>query len=83
MSAKLYVGNLDEKVKAEQLTELFSEAGKVIKATVITDKYTGKSRGFGFVEMDNKKEAQKAIKLLNKKEVEGKAIKVNETQLKR
>lgn len=78
MSTRLYVGNLDEKVTAEQIKELFSQAGKVIKTIVVTDKYTGKSRGFGFVEMNNSKEAEKAIKMLNGEELQGKKIKVSE-----
>lgn len=78
MSTRLYVGNLDEKVTAEQIKELFLQAGKVIKTIVVTDKYTGKSRGFGFVEMNNSKEAEKAIKMLNGEELQGKKIKVSE-----
>jgi len=83
MSTNLYVGDLDPTITSEQLEKLFSEAGKVSSAKVIIDRLTGQSKGFGFVEMSNQKEAQKAIKLLNKKEVNGKAIKVNEAQPRR
>lgn len=62
---KLYVGNLDYGITDEQLEELFKPAGKVISAVVIKDKYTGRSKGFGFVEMSTDKEAKEAIKLRN------------------
>lgn len=83
MSNNLYVGDLDPAITSEQLEKMFSEAGKVKSAKVILDRLTGQSKGFGFVEMSNQKEAEKAIKLLNKKEVNGKAIKVNEAQPRR
>lgn len=80
MSTNLYIGNLDPSITNEQLGKLFSEAGKVSSAKVIIDRLTGQSRGFGFVEMSNEKEAQKAIELLNKKNVNGKDIEVKKAQ---
>lgn len=80
MSTNLYIGNLDPSITNEQLSKLFSEAGKVSSAKVIIDRLTGQSRGFGFVEMSNEKEAQKAIELLNKKNVNGKDIEVKKAQ---
>ena len=61
----LFVGNLDFKVKSNDLAELFGQYGKVTSARVITDKETGRSRGFGFVEMENESEAKSAIEKLN------------------
>jgi RNA recognition motif-containing protein len=61
LSAKLYVGNLDYSVTGDQLTEMFSQAGKVVSATVITDRYSGRSKGFGFVEMSSDDEEKKSI----------------------
>lgn len=78
MKNRLYVGNLDPKVSKKQLIELFSQVGKVKKVHVVTDKETGVSKGFGFVELNNHKEAKKAIERLNGKELEGKPINVNE-----
>lgn len=76
MATKLYVGNLDYDTTSEQLGELFAQAGKVVSATVITDKYSGRSKGFGFVEMSTEKEAEKA-KELNGKKVGEREIVVN------
>lgn len=80
MSVKLYVGNLPYEVAGEQLTELFAQAGKVIDATVITDRYSGRSKGFGFVEMSSEEEAKKAIETLNGKDFQGRSIVVNEAR---
>lgn len=77
---KLYVGNLDYKVTGDQLTELFSQAGKVVSAVVITDRYSGRSKGFGFVEMSSDEEAKKAIETFNGKEFEGRNLVVNEAR---
>ncbi|KPJ70928.1 RNA-binding protein [Microgenomates bacterium DG_75] len=77
---KLYVGNLDYKVTGDQLTELFSQAGKVVSAVVITDRYSGRSKGFGFVEMGTEDEAKKAIEALNGKDFEGRNLIVNEAR---
>jgi len=80
VSKNLYVGGLDEGVKEEELTKLFSEAGKVVNVKVITDRLTGQSRGFAFVEMSNKKGAKKAIEMFNGKKLKGKALVVNEAR---
>lgn len=80
---KLYVGNLNYDVTSDQLTELFSQAGKVVDAVVITDRYSGRSRGFGFVEMSSKEEADKATEMFNGKEFQGRNIVVNEARSKR
>jgi RNA recognition motif-containing protein len=74
---RLYVGNLSWGVNSDQLAEFFSQAGAVSNAQVITDKYSGRSRGFGFVEMENEADAQKAIEMLNGKELDGREIVVN------
>ena len=80
MATKLYVGNLDYSTTDEQLGEIFAQAGTVVSAKVITDRYSGRSKGFGFVEMGSEKEAKKAIEMLNSKEVQGRAIIVNEAR---
>jgi cold-inducible RNA-binding protein len=73
----IYVGNLSYKVKERDLKETFGAYGQVENVKIILDKYTGRSKGFGFVEMANNSEAQSAIDALNDKELEGKALKVN------
>ncbi len=80
MSMKLYVGNLPHGLTEEQLRDLFAEAGNVASAKIITDRQTGQPRGFGFVEMDTKAEGQKAISMLNGKDVEGRPLTVNEAR---
>ena len=77
---KLYVGNLSYNTTDASLKEAFSEAGTVSSATVIIDKMSGRSRGFGFVEMENDDEATKAVETMNGKEVDGRAIVVNEAR---
>ena len=77
---KLYVGNLDYGVTGDQLTELFSQAGKVVSATVITDRYSGRSKGFGFVEMSSDEETKKAIEMFNGKDFQGRNLIVNEAR---
>ena len=72
----IYVSNISWGTKTETLAELFSEFGEVSSARIITDKETGRSRGFGFVEMNNDEEGQKAIDALNDKEVDGKNLRV-------
>ncbi len=83
MAKKLFVGNLPYSATSEQLTEMFAEAGKVEEANIVTDKFSGRSRGFGFVEMSSDEEAQKAVTDLNGKEMEGRKIVVNEARPKR
>jgi cold-inducible RNA-binding protein len=73
----LYVGGLAYEVDDAKLTELFSKAGKVNSASVIVDRYSGRSRGFGFVEMATPEEAKKAIEMFNDYELEGRKIIVN------
>lgn len=80
MAMKLYVGGLAYSVTDQELEKLFSEQGKVSSATVIKDKFSGQSKGFGFVEMDDIKEGQNAIKNLNGKEVNGRSIMVNQAR---
>ena len=80
MAKKLYVGNLSYNTTDASLKEAFSQAGTVSSATVITDKMSGRSRGFGFVEMENDDEATKAVESMNGKEVDGRAIVVNEAR---
>lgn len=80
MSNKLFVGNLSWNTTDETLAEFFAKVGKVISAKVIKDKFTGKSRGFGFVEMSSDEEAKKAIEELNEKELDGRNIMVNEAR---
>lgn len=80
MSAKIYVGNLSFKTQSEGLEELFAEHGSVVSAKVITDRETGRSRGFGFVEMGSSDEAQAAIEALNGKDFDGRTLRVNEAE---
>ena len=82
MGKKLYVGNLTYGVTDSTLLELFEPHGTVQSAQVIMDRDTGRSKGFGFVEMGSDKEAQAAIQALNGKEVEGRALTVNEARPK-
>ncbi len=78
----IYVGNLSNQVKEEDLQNLFSEFGQVSSVKIISDMFSGESRGFGFVEMKDKAAAAKAIEALNAKEVKGKKITVNEARPK-
>ena len=82
MNKNLYVGNLSQKVTDEDLKNNFSEAGKVVSASVIKDKFSGVSRGFGFVEMETEEGAQEAIKKFNGGDLDGKTITVNEARPK-
>ncbi len=76
----IFVGNLSYQAADEDLREAFSAFGQVSSASVIIDKFTGKSRGFGFVEMPNKDEGEKAIQALNNSALKGRPIKVNEAR---
>ena len=80
MPSKLYVGNLAYTVSNDDLQELFSQAGQVQSVAVITDKFSGQSKGFGFVEMATSDEAAKAIQQFNDTELKGRNIKVNEAK---
>ena len=75
---KIFIGNLDEKIQSIHLREAFQEYGEVASAKVIVDKKTGKSKGFGFIEMPNNGEAQKVISTVNGGTWEGKVITVRE-----
>ncbi len=79
---KIYVGNLPWSIKDNELLELFAAYGDVSSAMVIMDKFSGRSKGFGFVEMASNTEAEAAIKALNEKEVEGRNLRVNEARPK-
>ena len=80
MGKKLYVGNLTFDVTDKDLEALFSQAGAIQSVAVITDKFSGQSRGFGFVEMGSNAEAQAAIQQFNGQELKGRTLKVNEAR---
>jgi RNA recognition motif-containing protein len=80
MPSRLYVGNLAYSVSGDDLQELFSQAGEVQSATVITDKFSGQSKGFGFVEMSSSGDAATAIQRFNDTDLKGRNIKVNEAK---
>ncbi len=80
MGTKLYVGNLSYSVEETKLQELFSRHGSVASVKVITDKFSGRSKGFGFVEMGSSEEAERATAALNGTEFEGRAIVVSEAR---
>jgi RNA recognition motif-containing protein len=77
---KLYVGNLSFNTSNQDLSELFTEFGTVESANIVEDRETGRARGFGFVEMSSKEEAENAISALNGKEVDGRSLTVNEAK---
>ena len=80
MAKKLYVGGLSYNTSDSALKETFAQAGTVESATVIMDKMSGRSKGFGFVEMSSEEEAQKAIEMFNGKELDGRNLTVNEAR---
>ncbi len=80
MATKLFVGSLSWGVKDDQLNDFFSTVGTVVSATVITDRDSGRSKGYGFVEMSSDEEAKKAIDELNGKDLDGRPITVNEAR---
>lgn len=80
MEKKLYVGGLSYNTTEAGLRDAFSQAGEVVSASVITDKMSGRSRGFGFVEMATEEDAQKAIEMWNGKELDGRTLIVNEAK---
>ena len=80
MASKLYVGGLSYSTTGETLREYFAQCGTVESASVITDKFSGQSRGFGFIEMSTAEEAQRAISELNGKELDGRPLRINEAQ---
>lgn len=80
MNSKLYVGNISFQADDQSLEELFAAHGSVVSAKIITDRETGRSRGFGFVEMSSEEEAQNAIEGLDGKEAFGRTLRVNIAQ---
>jgi len=80
MSTKLYVGNLSFNTTTQDLEEMFGAHGTVESTNIIEDRETGRSRGFGFIEMSTKEEGQNAISTLNGKEIDGRALTVNEAK---
>ncbi len=80
MGKKLYCGNLSYNVRSAQLEQLFSEFGNVVSAQVIEDRETGRSKGFGFVEMSSEQEATAAINGLNGRDNDGRSLQVNEAK---
>ena len=80
VSMRLYVGNLSYSITNESLEDLFAEHGQVNSAQVIQDRETGRSKGFGFVEMNDANEARAAIETLNLKDVDGRSLTVNEAR---
>lgn len=80
MANKLYVGNLSYRTEQESLRSLFTQFGEVVSATILTDRDTGRSRGFGFVEMADEGAATAAVQGLNGTEFEGRTLKVNEAR---
>jgi len=77
---KIYIGNLSYEVTESDLRQAFEPFGQIASVTIINDKYTGRSKGFGFVEMPSADEGQAAIKALNGKELKGRAVAVNEAR---
>ena len=77
---KIYIGNMPYTITSEELSGLFGEHGSVEDATVITDRETGRSKGFGFVDMPNNSEADRAIKALNSTQLKGRMITVNQAR---
>jgi len=80
MAINLFVGNLPYNMTSDDMAQVFAGAGTVVSAKVISDKYSGRSRGFGFVEMSTDDEAKKAIEMFNGKDVDGRALVVNEAK---
>ena len=80
MANKLFVGSLPFATTSDQLKEIFAKVGEVVDANVVSDKMTGRSRGFGFVEMANEDDAKKAISSLNGSDVDGRKIFVSEAR---
>ena len=77
---RIYVGNLSFKTTEPQLNDLFAEHGQVSSVSIVTDRVTGRSRGFGFVEMADDGEAKAAMEALNGKEVDGRSLRINEAR---
>ena len=82
MAKKIYVGNLNFNTTEEQLNTLFAQYGTIVSASIVTDRYTGRSRGFGFVEMEDTEAADAAISALDGQGFDGRALRVNEANKK-
>ncbi len=80
MEKKLYIGNLPYQATEDSLKDLFAKAGTVESAAIITDKVSGRSKGFGFIEMSTEEEAKKAIEMFNEQDLEGRKMLVNEAR---
>lgn len=80
MATNLFVGNLPYSMDDAGLNQLFAQAGQVTSAKVISDKYSGRSRGFAFVEMASEEESKRAIEMFNGKDIDGRALVVNEAR---
>ena len=80
MAKKLYVGNLSYDTTEDSLKDIFTEAGAVESVAIIKDKFSGRSRGFAFVEMTNDEDAEKAIGMFNEKDIDGRNLVVNEAK---
>ncbi len=80
MEKKLYIGNLPYQATEDSLKDLFAKAGTVESAAIITDKVSGRSKGFGFIEMSTEEEAKKAIEMFNEQDLEGRKMVVNEAR---
>ena len=80
MGQRLYVGNLSFDTMEGDVMDLFAKVGKVVSCNLVTDRYTGKSRGFAFVEMSTQEEADKAVAEINGKELDGRSLRVNEAR---
>lgn len=78
MSNKIYIGNMSYSINDDSLAEIFSEFGDVLSSKVVIDQFTGRSKGFGFIEMGDEEAKNAAISALNGKEVQGRQLKVNE-----
>lgn len=76
----IYVGNLPYRMSEAELREVFAEFGEVVRAKIVKDKDTNRSKGFGFVEMSNDNDGKRAIEALNNKEVNGRALRINEAR---
>ena len=76
----IYVGNLPWSISDDELRDLFTEFGEVSSANVIMDKFSGRSKGFGFVEMSNESDAESALEALNEKEIDGRNLRVNQAK---
>ena len=80
MGKKIYVGNMNYATTDEQLADLFAQFGNVVSADVIVDRFSGQSKGFGFVEMESEEDAKSAIESLNGRELDGRQLRVNEAK---